>query len=556
MIKVSCGFGLIIVCISPALLALQGSQRGEGRAAVESGGVIYEPTEFLARWDRRYRLIDPEVESQGIPAKRDYAAAASELKAAIVTGIPDEEMYYRLGFCYEKLGDYDRALDAYSSAAKAIAAKSAKGSLEYYLPCHLGLVYAKKENYLEAANAFEGALQFHQVGAAAHNNLGYCYNKLSLKRKALEEFKKAVALNSRLPEAFLNMGNTQAELGDLPGAEASLQTAVKLQPDIGGGRYSLGLVQRARGEDALAEQSFTAAVECLPEDEKAHRALARLYLDSGRTHQAREEARIAFGLSPALQNDAPDLFRLLGKDTVRARSESHEGAYNENALIERARSLTAKGNFSEAEKLYAAVLSRNPRCVQACLGTAYINEFAGGVRYGPRFPAKRSVSFYRKALEIQPQMSAAWFDLGNVYEKSGMYGKAVEAFAKAKELTPDMKFASYNLGVCYGRLGEKEKAKEQFSETLRIDPAFEPAHFQLGVRYSDERDYVRAIGEYENALRLNPRDADAHFNLAQIYKNQAAKPRAAAEHFKAYLTLMPDAEDAPRVRGWLEELEE
>lgn len=515
----------------------------------------YEPTEFLARWDRRYRLIDPDVEPQGREEKRDYASAASELKDGVVTGIPDEEMYYRLGFCYERLGDYDRALDAYSSAAAALQGKPAGGPLEHYIPYHVGIVNARKGKYVEAAGAFEKAVRFPQVAAAAHNNLGYCYNKLSLKRKALEEFKKAAASDPRLAEALLNMGNTQAELGDLRGAAASIQSAIRLQPDIRGGSYSLGLVQRARGEDAEAEQAFRAAVESVPEDAKAHHALARLYFDSGRAQQAREEAGIASGLSPELEKNDPDLFRALSEGTAKARPESGEGGHDESALIARAQSLAAQGDFGGAEKLYASALSRNPRCVQVCLGMAYINEFAGGVRYGAGFPAAKSISFYGKALEIEPRLGAAWFNLGNVYEKSGMYAKAAQAFTKAKELSPGMKTASYNLGVCYGMLGEREKAEEQFLETLRIDPGFAPAHFQCGVLYAGERDYERAIESYENALRLDPRDGDAHFNLAQIYKNQANKPREAVEHFKAYLALSPDAEDAPRVREWVEEME-
>lgn len=536
------GFGLVLA--AAALLGMP----------LEASDGVYEPTEFLARWDRRYRLIDPDVEPQGKGEKCDYAAAASELKAGVVTGIPDEEMYYRLGFCYERLGDYDRALDAYSSAAAALAGKHAGGPLAYYVPYHVGVVNARKGRYVEAAAAFEKAVRFPQAGAAAHNNLGYCYNKLSLKRKALEEFKNAASENPRPAEAFLNMGNTQAELGDLAGAEASLQTAVRLQPDMPGGSYSLGLVQRALGKDAEAERSLKAAVESVPADAKAHLALARIYFGSGHIQQARAEADVALKLSPSLRKDDPDLFRALAKETGDG-LKSCAGENDERVLVARAQALAAQGDLSGAEKLYAAVLGRNPRCIQACLGMAYLNEFAGGSRYGAGFPAAESISFYVRALEIEPELGAAWFNLGNVYEKSGMYAKAVEAFTKAKEFSPGMRAAAYNLGVCYGMIGEREKAKEQFIETLRIAPDFAPAHFQCGVIFSGERDYGRAIEAYENALRLDPRDGDAHFNLAQIYKNQAGKPGEAAEHFKAYLALAPDAEDAPRVREWVEELE-
>lgn len=508
-------------------------------------------TEFLERWDREYRLLDPEVEPARRGAARDYARGVAELKKAILTGIPDEGMYYRLGFCYEKLGDNDRALDAYRRAMK-----NSGGAYACAIPYHLGLVLAGKGDHAEAAAEFEKALACPEYAAAARNNLGNCYRSLYLKRKALEEFAAAIELDPRMAGAHLNMGVTRAELGDREGSVSSLRRALELDPHAPGAAYSLGIVLRAMGDARGAEEALARAVKISPRDEKAHLALARLYVDAGRKEEARQEARIAFGLMPMLRADNLELDNALGASPPPAAATPSSGEGEERALLDQARSALSTGDHAGAERAYEAVLRRNPNSVAASLGMAYLGEFAGAQRYGKGFPAERSIGFYRKALDAQPGMSTAWFSLGNVYEKCGRYEEAAAAFAKACACAPEMRFAWYNLGVCYAKLGDHEKAEAQFREAVRLDPDFADARFQLGEALAAKRDFGGAIGEYEKVLSLTPAHADSHFSLAQIYRLQAADRRKAAGHFRTYLELRPNAPDASEVEGWIREMGE
>lgn len=469
-----------------------------------------EPTEFLSSWDRSYRLIDPEVESSHRARIPDYAAAAAELKKAIVSGIPDGEMYYRVGFCYEKMGDTDRALGAYLLAEKSMAGSP----LRFYLWYHLGVLHANKGAFEEAAKNFEKALSVRGDSAPAHNNLGYCYRQLSMRRKAIAEFQRATDLDPRCAEAFLNRGITHAELGELAEAEAALRGAGALNPDLAGCRESLELVRRA-GEGTAPETATGPPAEPAPE--------------SG---GGEEIATATASLKPQRDSDP------------------------QHATVERATALVKSGNLAAAGELYTRVLELDPRSVRALLGMAYISEFAGREHYGRGFPAEKSVSFYRRALEIAPEMSGAWFDMGNVYQITGRYREAAESFARAAGIEPSMKSAYYNLALCYRKLGEAGKAEEQFKEAVRRDSDFAEAHFQLGLLCAGRRDYAGAVREYEYVLRLNPSDADTHYLLARIYMVQAEDDRKAAGHFREYLRNRPDAADADTVKEWIKELEE
>lgn len=556
-----------IFCTAHAAVPLQDTP-------LPSGG---RQSEFLKRWDRRYRLIDPELESSANVPERDYATAAAELKKAIITGIPDEEMYYRLGFCYEKLGDYGRALEAYENSSVYLAGRnegrrtmddgrltreikagtSGKESLHYLLCYRTGLVNAKRGEYKEAARQFEMALEFNRDSAAAHNNLGYCYRSLYMKRRAVEEFKGALSLNTHLAEAFLNMGITQAELGRLDEAESSLRRALDNKPQIRGARFSLALVLIARGRASKALEQLRITVDDFPGDARAHLALATICLQTGLGEDARREAQLAFSLMPDLKQESPEIEAILGeKEKKYLPDDSAEMMVNERELLDKAGRLMEAGRLDEAKDVYSRITEYNTRSVPAYTGLARVSEFKGGVRFGKGFPAAKSVAFYQKALSIQPENSNTWLGLGNVYERSGMFSKAAGAFTRAKELSPGLTLASYNLGICYGRLGETEAAERHFREVVEVDPGFSDAYFQLGVLYAEKRDFEKAIGAYKRAVELNPSDADAHLNLGQIYRVHAENRSGALDHFNAYLRLAPGERDAPRIRKWCEDLRE
>jgi tetratricopeptide (TPR) repeat protein len=514
-----------------------------------------EPTEFLDRWDRRYRLFDPQVESSRQRLNRDYAAAAAELKRAVIFGLPDESMYYRLGFCYEKIGDLERAREAYQNAEMCLTKEPGDEFWHYVICYHLGHVHAKAGDYKEAIRRFEKALEYRVNSAEARNDLAYCYSRCFMKRKALRELEKAVTINPRFAEAYLNTGVIQAELGNLKEAEHSLRRALEIEPRIAGARYSLARVLIARGEAQGAEQELRAAIDDFPRDAKAHLELAKLYNATDREERAREEASLALDLMPALENEHRDLFSELRVGERHALAGGSAGGFDEGDLLSRAKMLMSRGDLEGAEDTYNLLLKANPGSARAYFGLGYIHEFQGGVRYGDGFPAKSSIDFYTKALEIEPDMSAAWLNLGNVYEKSGMYGKACDVFIRAKDFPASVKIATYDLGLCYSKLGKRKEAEEQFVELLEMDPDFSDAHFQLGVLSTNSRDYQKAIEEYKTVLAMNPRDGDAHFNLGQIYRSYAGKPLEAMRHFEAYVKLKPDAKDAARVREWIGELE-
>jgi tetratricopeptide (TPR) repeat protein len=69
----------------------------------------------------------------------------------------------------------------------------------------------------------------------------------------------------------------------------------------------------------------------------------------------------------------------------------------------------------------------------------------------------------KRAIEIDPQLGAAYLDLGILYSQRKDYSDAISAFQKAIEITPLPAEAHYRLGQVYGHMGEAEKASKEIA---------------------------------------------------------------------------------------------
>jgi len=69
-------------------------------------------------------------------------------------------------------------------------------------------------------------------------------------------------------------------------------------------------------------------------------------------------------------------------------------------------------------------------------------------------------------------------------------------------------------------------------------------HFLAGKSRISSMDYKGAIESFEKALEVNPQSAAAHFELACLFDRREADPAAAIYHYKHYLDLRLNAENA------------
>jgi len=202
-----------------------------------------------------------------------------------------------------------------------------------------------------------------------------------------------------------------------------------------------------------------------------------------------------------------------------------------------------------------------------CIAQEAEEHFKRGVGYFETRLINKAIAEFKKALplfkEDQKQMKAeTYVTLANAYNRKGIHKAAITACKKAMEIDPNLANAHYNLGFAYREEGNDELAKQEFAlydELLKQEgeyieipekPTSEEIdkYITLGDNYFKEGKFDEAIIEYKKALEIEPRD-DILNKLGQAHqqKRLAGKSEeqpAKIDTFKSKKTLdeMPGLE--------------
>ncbi|MEN9260671.1 MAG: TIGR03032 family protein [Thermostichus sp. HHBFW_bins_43] len=103
--------------------------------------------------------------------------------------------------------------------------------------------------------------------------------------------------------------------------------------------------------------------------------------------------------------------------------------------------------------------------------------------------------------------------LGNEAHAQGNRKKAADYFRRCLQLDPQMKVARYNLGVTCGDLEHWQEAEYHLNLSIQEDPENPRTYNSLGFTYTNQNRLTEAIQQYEKAIQLDPQFADAHMNL-------------------------------------------
>jgi Tfp pilus assembly protein PilF len=101
---------------------------------------------------------------------------------------------------------------------------------------------------------------------------------------------------------------------------------------------------------------------------------------------------------------------------------------------------------------------------------------------------------YQRAVEIDPEMSDAYVNLGRLLHDAGDLDEAIRCYREALERAPDDPVLHYNFALALEDAGDMKAARQHYHEAVEIDPGFADAHFNLGR-------LLERIGRRSQALR-------------------------------------------------------
>ncbi len=200
------------------------------------------------------------------------------------------------------------------------------------------------------------------------------------------------------------------------------------------------------------------------------------------------------------------------------------------------------GRLQEAEQAYRAILQIRPDHPEA-------NHNLGVLTFALQQPAIGLLHF-EAALAADPSVERYWlsyadarYNHGNAQVARGEFAAARASYERALEIKPDFTEAYSNLGAILQELGRLDDAVANCERALLIKPDYAEAHNSLGNAQRDLEQLDAAMVSYRRALAIKPDCTEAHNNLGNIHSAVQRLDDAMTSYRRA-LAIKPDYTEA------------
>jgi len=365
----------------------------------------------------------------------------------------------------------------------------------------LGMAYSGESQDKLANQHLQAAVRIKPASAAARTNLAANLIRLGDVEGARLQLKKAVALEPNNYDANHNLGEIYIKIGKLPDALPFLKQAQQINPSAYDNGYDLAMAYLLTDHAALARPVIHSLLQQRNSAE-LHNLLGQVEEKQGHYVEAANEFETAAHQEPTEANLFDWGSELLLHQTLEPAIEVFRKAaerYPNSTRLAIGLGIAyySRGIYDEAVKslLHAADLSPADGRSYFFLSKAYdsspsqadevIQRFRRYSELQPQDPrayyyyamslwkGKRaqdpSIDFsqvetlLRKAVALDPKLTDAHFQLGNLLSEQSHYAEAIPEYLKALEGRGQIPDAHYRLAQAYVHTGQKEKAQPEFA---------------------------------------------------------------------------------------------
>ncbi len=163
--------------------------------------------------------------------------------------------------------------------------------------------------------------------------------------------------------------------------------------------------------------------------------------------------------------------------------------------------VTGERNISFAAPLEAVteiVARQNPVPVADLKDTTYsadaFNSYFKGILARDAGAQDAAIEFFRKAVQLNPNLEAAYLELGFLYYKKRIFDLERKAYEEALKINPENADTLFYLATNMETTGQHDDAIRVFEKVVSLDPDDADAWYELGLSYI-------ALGEKEKAMK-------------------------------------------------------
>ena len=134
-----------------------------------------------------------------------------------------------------------------------------------YVEFYKGVTASRRENYLQAVEHYNRAIELNPQLIPAYNNRGIACYRTGDYESAIRNYDRALELNPEDPITYYNLGVIHDYRGDYESAIRNYDRALELNPEYPAPYCNLGVIHSYRGDYESAIQNYNRALELDPE---------------------------------------------------------------------------------------------------------------------------------------------------------------------------------------------------------------------------------------------------------------------------------------------------
>lgn len=385
-----------------------------------------------------------------------------------------------------------------------------------------GCNYYENNSLKEAIDYFNKSLKVNPAVTRTHYSLANAYDRNKQREKAIQEYKKAIQLDSRflwgyeaLADAYLGKGDYQQAAAILREAEISLpgNQRIKYLMNLVSLEYAIHFINSgvdafSSGDKAKGYELLNKALQINPDFAIAYHTLGYFYYSESKYDQALEM------LNKALFLDSKLLLthKLLGdiyfeKGVFDKAIDAYKAALSidtqdPSLLNNLGLAFMNLEDYQEAAKFLEEAVSLNPTNINLRYNLASVYRDAGRT--------SESLLEYKKVVQEQPDYPNVHNDLADIYKQNEQREEALKEYQKeinscqVKLLErPNDPFLLNDLSYAYNGIGQCAKAKMLIDKALEIKPDSRQIYLTLAGIQNNLGEQQDALASLEKAKKLS-----------------------------------------------------
>lgn len=463
---------------------------------------------------------------------------------------------------YLKQGQLEKAIGACQEALQI----DPQSVLTYKIMGNIGLLQGKIE---QSQKHYLKAIAIDPNFIDGYINLGSTFAKIKGWQSAIDYYQKALHLNPKSAKTYRNLGKVWLHLNKASEAARCWYTALTLEPNQFSAQdcVNLGKFFIQQGEITTGIHCYRYAIEIDPNLWVAYQNLAHILKQQGQLEESKVYAQKAIHLanqfkhpvSPSPQD------KTLGIDPNQVEVYLHLGDLleaqqnGEAAVVAYRRAIRLDDACVEGYQKLRKVLERLNKPVDAVrCGVKLLHLSPQGLSaeecliLGNQLlklgNIQEAVKSYRQAIILNPDLSLAYHNLGEIYRVQQQWDEAIAAYSRALELDPERSSLKEKLAYAFRERArwDLERAAHWYNQAVEANPEWvqNPQEFleikphkpeiylHLGSSLEQERT-DEAISIYQMAIARFPNHAEIYFRLGKAWEQKSDSQQAMSAYQQA-----------------------